>query len=122
MFIADNIQNKINSVDIVLGDQDDLTLININEIIIHTHNNTVFSSINTIKSYELTAHELIADIYILKFHDANTFDIVEIVNELNRKSEIEYAEPNFLLLITPFNSDSLIVDNQVQDSKQLIKQ
>jgi len=108
IFLQEQFKNKIHLTDLVLGNEGELELINTNEIIVGAKNIDFLSKINIVKNYEIRQHELIPDVYILKFTETNTLNIFDIVTQLNKNVEVEYAEPNFILLTRPLSIDPLL--------------
>jgi len=117
LFLKELFKDKISSVDVVLRYKNEVVQLNTNEIIVKINSTDILDNFNINEHYEVVSHEFVENVYICKFIATTTFDIFNIVNKLNENGHVEYAEPNFLLLvksmdITPqlsVNNDPLLV-------------
>jgi len=111
-FINDRFQDSIRSVDIVLTYEDGTEQLNSNEILVKAKNIDFTNNLITKDSYEWSKHELIPDMYILKFYKTTTFDIFNTVAWLNSSNMVEYAEPNFIRLYKKFITNHDPIDSE----------
>jgi len=91
----------------VLKTYNETECINTNEIIVSAKNTEFIDSLSTTKQYEIIKHEIIVDVYILKFFETNTFDVFDVIAKLNNNDKVKYAEPNFIHTVEPLNDPYL---------------
>jgi subtilisin family serine protease len=73
------------------------------EIIIKTSGdlNKIFNDL----TFTFIENELFKNQYLVKFEKLNTFDLFDLVKNLQKNNEIEFIEPNFTRLLKPYTND-----------------
>ena len=73
------------------------------EIIIKTSAdlNKIFNNL----TFTFIENELFENQYLVKFEKLNTFDLFDLVKNLQKNNEIEFVEPNFTRLLKPHTND-----------------
>jgi len=56
-------------------------------------------------TFTFTENELFKNQYLVKFEKLNTFDLFDLVKNLQENSEVEFIEPNFTRLLKPHTND-----------------
>jgi subtilisin family serine protease len=73
------------------------------EIIIKTSGdlNKIFNNL----TFTFIENELFENQYLVKFETLNTFDLFDLVKNLQKNNEVEFVEPNFTRLLKPHTND-----------------
>ena len=103
--------NVIIDVDITLQYTDGIKHLSQKEILISANNilkiEETLKSLNLTKKYELQKHNLIDNLHILTIDNISTPELFKLVSDLNKETQIKYAEPNLIRLIVPHNDPYL---------------
>lgn len=103
--IANNKNLPVEKIEPVLIYKDGTRQIVDGQISIKANSNLDVKSLLEKWNFKIERNEFDKNVYILTSNSYSTDEIFKIVNELQNNKNIEFAEPNFIRLITPNTSD-----------------